>query len=365
MLDLSEPYTAWREWLHGHGHRTLPDGYLALLETEPDRAATESISAFLTERFFEWLDARREPWCAHLSYLRPHPPYAAAGHWVREYSPSAMQMPIAPVAREARHPFHDAATQVPGWAAPADEAGLRTMRAQYCGMVSEVDSQVGRVMARLRERGEWDSTLVIVTADHADQLGDHGLVEKLGFFEQSYHILGIVRDPHRPAGHGRVVEAFTENVDLLPTIAEAIGAPVPLQCDGLPLTEWLAGTEPAQWRDAASWEFDWRHVYVSDDPGGAARNWPRDGRLERQHLAVRRSRDAAYVQFGNGSWLAFDLAVDPTWRTPITDPARVLPLAQEMLTWRSRHADRQLTGLLLERGGVGRWPAGVAWRGAH
>ena len=55
-------------------------------------------------------------------------------------------------------------------------------------------------------------------------LGDHGLVEKLGFFEQSYHIVGIVRDPRRPGGHGRVVEAFTENVDVVPTIAEAIGA---------------------------------------------------------------------------------------------------------------------------------------------
>ncbi|MFZ9292223.1 MAG: sulfatase-like hydrolase/transferase [Ilumatobacteraceae bacterium] len=363
-LDLSEPYDAWREWLVARGHRALPDGYLALLETEPERHEEESITAFLTQRFFDWLDARRGPWFVHLSYLRPHPPYAAAGRWASAVPASTVPLPIAPGARDARHPFHDAATRMPGWAAPADEAGVRHLRAQYYGMIGEVDEHVGRITARLRERGEWDDTLVVVTADHADQLGDHGLVEKLGFFEQSYHIVGIVRDPRRPGGHGRVVEAFTENVDVVPTIAEAIGASVPLQCDGLPLTEWLAGGTPEHWRDAAAWEFDWRHVYVSDDPAGAARNWPRDRRLERQHLAVRRSRDAAYVQFGDGSWLAFDLAADPTWRTPITDPARVLPLAQDMLTWRSRHADRQLTGLVLERGGVGRWPAGVPWRDA-
>ena len=43
------------------------------------------------------------------------------------------------------------------------------------------------------------------------------------------------------------------------------------------------------------------------------------------------------MQFGNGSWLCFDLTADPTWRTTTEDPAVVLPLAQAMLTWRSEH----------------------------
>jgi hypothetical protein len=79
-------------------------------------------------------------------------------------------------------------------------------------------------------------------------------------------------------------------------------------------------------------------------------------------LAVRRAHDAAYVQFGDGSWLAFDLAKDPTWRTTFTDASRVLPLAQEMLLWRAHHTERTLSGMLLESGGIGRWPEGVAWR---
>ena len=58
----------------------------------------------------------------------------------------------------------------------------------------------------------------------------------------------------------------------------------------------------------------------------------------------------------DGSWCAFDLAVDPTWRTALTDPTAVLGLAQAMLVWRSTHAERTLTGLLLADGGVGRWP---------
>ena len=113
------------------------------------------------------------------------------------------------------------------------------------------------------------------------------------------------------------------------------------------------------------WEYDWRQLYINDAPDGSALNWPNDRRLERQNLCVQRDESAAYVQFGNGDWLAFDLASDSTWRTPVTDAARVLPLAQRMLTWRSQHTERGLSGMKLETGGVGRWPAGVSWRESH
>jgi len=112
----------------------------------------------------------------------------------------------------------------------------------------------------------------------------------------------------------------------------------------------------------ATWEYDWRQLYINESPDGAAVNWPTDRRLERQNLCVQRDSDSAYVQFGNGDWLAFDLAEDPTWRTPIRDANRVLPLAQRMLTWRSQHTERRLSGLKLEAGGVGRWPDDVPWR---
>ena len=90
--------------------------------------------------------------------------------------------------------------------------------------------------------------------------------------------------------------------------------------------------------------------------------WPWDRSLERQHLAVLRTDTYAYVQFGNGDWLCFDLEADPTWRTTVTDPHVVLPLVQDMLAWRSNHADRTLADLVIsEHGGAGRWPS-VSWR---
>jgi len=339
----------WIAWLRSLGH-VVTDDPPAVMASEPERPAEHSLSAFHADALLAWLEHREGPWFAHLSQLRPHPPYAAAGRFSTLYDPADAPAPITPAAD--RHRLHDGLLRDPRMAAPTDEAAMRRLRAQYYGMVSEADHQLGRVWAALEARGEWDDTFIIVTADHGEQLGDHGLMQKGGFFEQSYHVLGLVRDPRPGAVRGAVVEAFTENVDIFPTLCDAMGIPVPAQCDGAPLTPFLRGEAPPWWRDAAHWEFDWRGGLIAEGP----HPWPWDRRLERRNLAVRRSKDVAYVHFGDGSWLCFDLAGDPTWRTPVTDPARVLPQAQALLTWRARHADRTLTGMLVEAGGVGRWP---------
>lgn len=341
----------WVRWLRERGH-VVPDDYEGAVGGEPGRPAEHSLSAYHTDVLVDWIDAQEGPWFAHLSQLRPHPPYAAAGDYAGLYDPAAMPAPIEMSGE--RHRLHEALLRS-AMAAPTDPGEMAHLQAQYFAMIAEVDHQLGRLWAALEARGQWDDTLILVTADHGEQLGDHGLIQKGGFFEASYHVLGIVRDPRRPEGHGRVVERFTENVDVLPTLCEAMGLPVPAQCDGLPLTPFLEGAEPPWWREAAHWEFDWRGAVIPRGPHA----WPWDRRLERQNLAVLRSETAAYVQFGDGGSLCFDLAADPTWRTETHDPATVLAHAQAMLAWRAQHADRTLTGMLIENGGVGRWPEGV------
>jgi arylsulfatase A-like enzyme len=356
VLALDDDQLPWREWLVQLGY-TDPGSSAAALSSEPERPVEHGVSAFVTDTALGWLDDRgtgSDPWFIHLSYLRPHPPYAAAGEFASMYDPAEVDLPIAPA--DSRHSFHESAMHVRESAVPRGEDAIRHLRAQYYGMISEVDAQLGRVWDELRARGMWDDTLIVVTADHGEQLGDHGLVQKLGFFEQSYYVLGIIRDPRHPDGHGSVVDHFTENIDLFPTICDAIGVDVPAQCDGYPLTPFLRSEPAPRWRSAAHWEYDWRSLLIPE----AEHEWPWDRRLERCNLAVLRGERYQYVQFGDGSWLCFDLAADPTARTETRDPAVVLPLAQEMLTWRSRHLDRTLTDMLVEAGGIGRFPPGDA-----
>ena len=343
----------WIEWLSSLGYH-VTDAFHAL-RTEHERPVEHSLSSFTTDRLLAWLGGKGKsdsaaPWFAHVSYLRPHPPFSAAGHFASKYDPDhcgdALPIPPDP------HPLHSVVLADRRASAPADRRALGKLRAQYFGMISEVDAQLGRVWDHLEASGEWGNTVVVVTADHAEQLGDQGLLGKLGFFESSYHILGIVRDPRRPQAHGTTVNHFTENVDVLPTLCELLGQPIPAQVDGCSLVPFLSGEAPGAWRRAATYEFDWRDVLIQLDP----ERWPWDARLAECNLAVRRSADRAYVQFGDGSWRCFDLAKDPTWCTQETDPHTVLAEAQDMLVWRSRHLDRTLTGMLLESGGIGRRP---------
>lgn len=389
LLGLPDDPRPWVEWLTALGYDTSV-GAEELLATEHRRPDEHSISAFLTDRALAWFVAEtaaadaevadaadetrdegahadlagrprggRAPWFVHLSYLRPHPPFSAAGHWGVRFEALGAELdavvgpPLAIPAEAGLDRFHERALTVHGAAAPRDADALRQMRAHYFGMIEHVDHQVGRILDHLERTGAWDDTIIVLSADHAEMLGDHGLLGKLGYWEQSYAIPCIVRDPRCPATHGTVVDRFTENVDVMPTICALTGVDVPAQCDGRSLVPFLDGRSPDDWRDAAHWEFDWR--YLSIGPGVAGSEV--DRALAEQHLAVLRDATHMYVQFGDGQWLCCDLAADPTGRTRTTDPAVVLPLAQRMLVWRARHAERTLTDMLCERGRIGRWPS--------
>ncbi len=352
VLDIPDDHGPWVTRLAELGY-DISVGYEQLLATEHARPASHSVGAFLTDHALAWIRSQRKPWFAHLSYLRPHPPYSAAGHWSTMYDPADTAQAITPTPPAARHRFHELVLTMPESVAPTDPAELARMRAQYYGMISHVDHEMGRLWDALEQLDQWDDTIIVVTSDHGEMLGDHGLKQKLGYWEESYAIPCIVRHPQLPAAHGTVIERFTENVDVMPTICEALSVPVPAQCDGYPLTSFLRGEQPPWWRSETHWEYDWRDrviPYVGHD-------WPWERTLERQHLAVHRTETHAYVQFGDGDWLCFDLAADDTWRTTTIDPTVVLALAQGLLTWRSQHTDRTLADFITERGGVGRWPA--------
>ncbi|HEY1824685.1 MAG TPA: sulfatase-like hydrolase/transferase [Acidimicrobiales bacterium] len=345
-LYLPESQAGWVQYLRAKGYE-VPSGWRSLCEGESSRPAEDSLSGFLTSRFLDWLGHQESGWFAHLSYLRPHPPYAAAGEFSRLYDPADVSLPIDPVEPSRRHPLHEAALGWPQVAAPHDESSMRSLIAQYLGMVSEVDSQLSRVVEAIAERGEWDDTLVVVTSDHGEQLGDHGLLEKLGYFPQSYHIMGIWRDP-RVSG-GASISEFTENVDLLPTLADALGVEQPVQCDGVSLTP-LLKRESVSWRRAAHYEWDSRFMLLGPGPN------PSRELLAKRNLAVSVSEELAFVQFGDGSMKCYDLAMDPTWRSECDDRDRVFEALREQLLWRQEHLRHDLTDMLLSPDRKGRWP---------
>ncbi len=121
----------------------------------------------------------------------------------------------------------------------------------YRGEVEYTDAELGRFFAFLKERGLWERTLVVATADHGEGLDDHG-EQKHGYFlyETTLHVPLIVRGP-RPFA-ARTVATTVQLVDVAPTILELLGIPAPPGWQGKPLTRLLAGESDARFGDAYS-----------------------------------------------------------------------------------------------------------------
>lgn len=373
-VKLPEHEKPWLSWLRSqgldlvdHAHAHLPVGAApgSIGNAPPAYAKEQTQTAFLADEFGRWLgeqDAGR-PRFAHLSLLRPHPPFIVPEPYNTMFSPDAVDgfaRAADPEAEMALHPlsrfglgFTAADNFVPaahGLVKDLSDTDFRQIKATYYGMIAEVDAQLGRVFDAVRAAGAWDETLIVFTSDHAEMLGDHWYLGKGGFFDESQHIPLIIRDPSRPEAFGTRIDAFTEAVDVFPTLLGYLGTAPTHHPDGASLLPFLAGQPPAAWRDAVHWEFDFRDV-----GGRTAERWfglP----STRLSMTALRTAHYKYVHFAGLPPLLFDLRADPGHLVNEADNPDLLAvrleLAEKLLAWRAEHLDQTLALSELTPGGV-------------
>lgn len=363
-----EPYReAYFAWVASKGHPLpdrrddiwLPKQGAPGATTEASRIPAElSDTAWFTERALTYLQgAANRNWFLHLGYYRPHPPFVAPEPYNSMYDPADMAPPVraASLEEEAKqHPllryYAEHISQASffqggeGLASAMSEAEVRKMRATYFGLMSEIDDHLGRVFAYLDETKQWDDTLIVFTCDHGEQLGDHHLLGKVGYFDASFRIPMIVRDPSAEADgtRGQIVGQFTETIDTMPTILNWLGGEIPRQCDGRSLLPFLHGEPPADWRTEVHYEYDFRDIFYSQPESKLGLH------MDQCSLAVVQDERFKYVHFAALPALLFDLKEDPGQFNNLADDPRygavVATYAQKMLNWRLKHADKLLTG---------------------
>jgi len=350
----------WPGHLRARGHVFALDGEGPVPEiyrpvapgNEPPRpsdpalySAEDSDTAYLTDRTLAALDIRRgKPWFAHVTYIRPHPPLVAPAPWNRLVDPAALP---AADRRRPDHPFLDAWFSAPSnrglfWGFDGDCAGLSDaqvaeLRAVYLGLTAEVDHHLGRLLDWLEATGQADDTLVIVTADHGEMLGDKAMWGKESVFDPAFAVPLWIRDPEGGrAGHA--VAALTESIDIAPTILDWIGRAPPDAMDGASLLPLARGEAPAGWRDAVFLEADF------GNPRSPTRIQRALGLTELQSgVAILRETHWKYVHFGgNVPPMLFDLADDPGETCDLgRDPAQAKTRARLMAKLIDRMCERR------------------------
>ena len=231
----------------------------------PARVAEEhSETTYLTNRAIEFLDQQDDnnPWCLHLSYIKPHWPLIAPAPYHDLFDASDIQ----PVQRSEQeldnpHPVYAAfMEQEYSESFSRDDVRKRVIPV-YMGLIRQIDDQLGRLFEYMQLTGMLEQTMIVFTSDHGDYLGDHWLGEKDLFHEASVKIPLIIADPDTTADdtRGSVCGEMVEAVDLLPTFVEFGGGVINRErIEGQSLLPLLRSkTAPTDWRQFALSEIDY------------------------------------------------------------------------------------------------------------
>ncbi len=200
---------------------------------------------FVGRAAVDWVErnaANPGPFFLQVGFPGPHPPYDPPRRWSQPYLDRALPIrplrdadldsqppPFAALRQKHVDGDHDAVPHV----VRASAAARHRQRAHYLGNVSLIDHEVGRILAALEAAGRLDSTIVVVTSDHGDCLGDHGHSQKWTMYEEAVRVPLIVWSPQVLAARGEV-DALVQLFDIAPTLLV------------------LAGLEPPSWWEAVS-----------------------------------------------------------------------------------------------------------------
>ncbi|MEZ5767364.1 MAG: sulfatase-like hydrolase/transferase [Paracoccaceae bacterium] len=307
-------------------------------------AEDDSETPYLTRRGMEFIAAQGDaPWCCHLSYIKPHWPYIVPEPYASMYGPQDFLAPVR--AEDERgpeaHPVFLGMQQAPvAKAFSRDEVRAKVLRA-YMGLIKQIDDQMGVLFGWLEETGRMEDTMIVLTSDHGDYLGDHWMGEKTFFHDATARVPLIVYDPspEADATRGTVSRELVEQIDLLPTFVDVAGGDarkLDHVLEGRSLLPLLHGRQEGPLRDTAFCEYDFSMRPVADALGLS-------------------TRDARCFMVTDGDWklihceggvrpMLFDLTEDPgELRDLGADPAHqtiVDRLMAALDSWALRPAQR-------------------------
>ncbi len=311
----------------GKSHLGNPRENLGFQEGGEMVGGSDERAFAFAEEFLTARGAGPRPFFLCIAPTQPHIPLKPPDRWREFYKPR--DMPLDPNYREA--PLNSSLTNqgAPGQISYRDGGGPKTreeaqrVTALYYGEVSNMDEQVGRVMKKLADLDVEKNTLVIFLSDNGYHLGNHGVGNKLLMYEESIRVPFIVRYPD-VVRSGQVSDALISSLDVMPTILDFAGLPIPQGLEGKSLKPLLTG-KANHLRDA-----------VFSEACGIAG-------LGIGHRMVR-TRDLKYMLSDANEEGLFDLRADPYEMNNLVKDPNATPqldrLRKSLAAWMDRIGDR-------------------------
>lgn len=266
-----------------------------------------------TDVVCDFLDSTKQdkrPFFVTVQMGPPHDPYKAPPEYTKRYDPARLEMR-------------------PNWQEGPRTPGRKDI-AEYYGMVTAVDDQVGRMMRKLDELGLREDTIVLFSSDHGDMLGSQGRRLKRKPWEESIRVPGILRYPRLVRKPART-DVFLSHVDFAPTLLSLCGVRPPSNMQGADLSTFVRTGK----RDGAAGPnsqeafFQIFGPYEGDGTEGAWRGV--------------RTKRYMYARFEDKPWVLYDLQSDPFERNNLAGKPEAASIQRDLeariAAWMKRTGD--------------------------
>ena len=253
-------YETFRTCKNGHSYSLANALFQVVRDKTARKAGEEDGSQWHGRQVLDYLNARatqkeeKKPFLIYFGFSHPHDERWGRDDLIEKYGvrnvdapPTTVsdRAPRVPVSWLPEHPFHHGhvdlrdEVRVPGVMTSRTEATVRNELGREYACIENIDDQVGLVLGKLEQMGELENTYVIYTADHGIAVGRHGLMGKQNLYEHSWRVPFLASGPgiepgSRAPGNGYLL-------DVLPTLCELTGVPVPDTAQGKSLKPVLMG----------------------------------------------------------------------------------------------------------------------------
>lgn len=178
----------------------------------------DEVCFFAKRKIFDYAKHKQTPFCMVASFIHPHDPYVARSEWWNLYDHDEIDLPTHMLSPEDQDPFSRRLMDgIEASTVDVTEDEIKNARRGYYANTTYFDSKIGELVQTLEEAQVLENTVIIVTSDHGDMLGERGLWYKMNFFEHSTRVPFVVAGPG--VTQGKCDNAMSL-VDLLPTFLD-------------------------------------------------------------------------------------------------------------------------------------------------
>lgn len=240
------------------------EGANLLFDERYDQTNRDSLdingSSWHADKVINYLDRRiqgdhTQPFFIYLGFSHPHDPRRAKSSLLKKYgavSPGPPNIinknsPNLPINYLPSHPFEEGhpdlrdENSVEGVMTKRDELTIRNERGKELATIEYIDTEIGRVLKKLKETGELENTFIFFTSDHGIAVGKHGLMGKQNLYEHSIKIPFIVKGPN--IKKNKKIQGNIYLSDVLPTLCDLSGIKIPENIFGKSFKSVLLGNK--------------------------------------------------------------------------------------------------------------------------